>query len=529
MVQKRLFEDRYLVYYDAQRAQAADDGLDDYLAAEHWQRALRDARRGSTSTACIAERGLRRRFAITVPGFSGVAAVPAWQRLPGDAAGAAARQPAARLRHGGAAVPLPADRRCSWSGTSATRPTRCTAGCARSCWRSSRPRWPRPNCPLRVATMSERPEDAWPAWPLPVGIRARFVDRVNGLRLHLLEAGEPGRPVRAAAARFSRAGLELAQADAAAGRRRLPRARAGPARLRPQHRLGRPTTTPTCGPSACSTWRAMRSPCSARWTSTRGRGGRPRLRLAGRRVVRAAAARVFRLGGADERALRRSAAGGSARRAHRHPCRPGRTAAAAQALPASLRHARGQPDMWHCPQGVHAFLRAYYHMKSADWPGNRPHALQGWRARGAGADARVLHHGPAPGHGRDRGGAHAHARPGSGLHAGSPKPSWRSMRRSSAAPASRAGCSGTAAARTRPAWRSCRLFAGRTIDVPACFIAGASDWGVLPDARRVAAHAAGACSRLLGMHLDAGAGHWVQQEQPAATLRLLHDFLAMAA
>jgi len=43
--------------------------------------------------------------------------------------------------------------------------------------------------------MSERPEDVWPAWPLPVGIRARFVDRVNGLRLHLLEAGEPGRPV----------------------------------------------------------------------------------------------------------------------------------------------------------------------------------------------------------------------------------------------------------------------------------------------------------------------------------------------
>ena len=25
-------------------------------------------------------------------------------------------------------------------------------------------------------------------------------------------------------------------------------------------------------------------------------------------------------------------------------------------------------DMWHCRQGVHAFLRAYYHHKSADWP-----------------------------------------------------------------------------------------------------------------------------------------------------------------
>jgi pimeloyl-ACP methyl ester carboxylesterase len=29
---------------------------------------------------------------------------------------------------------------------------------------------------------------------LPAGIRARFVERVNGLRVHILEAGEPGRP-----------------------------------------------------------------------------------------------------------------------------------------------------------------------------------------------------------------------------------------------------------------------------------------------------------------------------------------------
>jgi len=25
-----------------------------------------------------------------------------------------------------------------------------------------------------------------------------------------------------------------------------------------------------------------------------------------------------------------------------------------------------------CPQGLHAFLRAYYHIKSADWPHNTP-------------------------------------------------------------------------------------------------------------------------------------------------------------
>ena len=37
-------------------------------------------------------------------------------------------------------------------------------------------------------------------------------------------------------------------------------------------------------------------------------------------------------------------------------------------------------DMWHCPQGVHAFLRGYFHSKSADWSGNKPYPLQSWTA-----------------------------------------------------------------------------------------------------------------------------------------------------
>jgi pimeloyl-ACP methyl ester carboxylesterase len=38
-------------------------------------------------------------------------------------------------------------------------------------------------------------------------------------------------------------------------------------------------------------------------------------------------------------------------------------------------------EMWHAPQGVHAFLRAYFHVKSADWEqNNRPFPLQSWSA-----------------------------------------------------------------------------------------------------------------------------------------------------
>src|SRR5262245_27675791 len=34
-------------------------------------------------------------------------------------------------------------------------------------------------------------------------------------------------------------------------------------------------------------------------------------------------------------------------------------------------------DMWKAKQGVHAFLRAYYHHKSADWKANKPFELKG--------------------------------------------------------------------------------------------------------------------------------------------------------
>src|SRR5215510_611272 len=33
-------------------------------------------------------------------------------------------------------------------------------------------------------------------------------------------------------------------------------------------------------------------------------------------------------------------------------------------------------NMLHAPQGLHAFFRAYYHYKSADWKGNKPHPLK---------------------------------------------------------------------------------------------------------------------------------------------------------
>src|SRR6202140_4714766 len=37
-------------------------------------------------------------------------------------------------------------------------------------------------------------------------------------------------------------------------------------------------------------------------------------------------------------------------------------------------------EMWHCKAGVHGFLRAYFHHKSADWRQNQPFPLKSGRA-----------------------------------------------------------------------------------------------------------------------------------------------------
>src|SRR5213075_1219536 len=69
------------------------------------------------------------------------------------------------------------------------------------------------------------------------------------------------------------------------------------------------------------------------------------------------------------------------------PTRTGDIHAALAALPRARKHYQwyystraANPDMTQCPQGVHDFLRAYFHHKSADWPGNRPFPLAAWRA-----------------------------------------------------------------------------------------------------------------------------------------------------
>ncbi len=180
--------------------------------------------------------------------------------------------------------------------------------------------------------------------------------------------------------------------------------------------------------------------------------------------------------------------------------------------------------MQHAPQGLHAFLRAYYHCKSADWPGNQPHPL---RVLSAAELAKL--------------------------------PTYYAMEAdktmAETVVAEMPSAAQIAACRWLPddalavytseyartgfqgglQWYRCatggqytaelQIWSGRTIDVPSCFIAGRSDWGTYQKPGDFEAMQASACTRMTGAHLVDGAGHWVQQEQPEAVSRLLLAFL----
>ncbi len=70
-----------------------------------------------------------------------------------------------------------------------------------------------------------------------------------------------------------------------------------------------------------------------------------------------------------------------------------------------------------------------------------------------------------------------------------------------------------------------QVFAGRTVNVPAMFIGGKSDWGVYQNPGAIERLEKNVCTNYNGTHLVDGAGHWVQQEQPAEFARLVIDFI----
>ena len=180
--------------------------------------------------------------------------------------------------------------------------------------------------------------------------------------------------------------------------------------------------------------------------------------------------------------------------------------------------------MRRCKQGVHDFLRAYFHHKSADWKENRPYRLAAWSAEELAKMPTYYVMDLAD----DMPAAVAKEMPSPAEIAAC---RWLPDRELAvyAEEYGRNGFQGGLnwyRSRTSGAFESeLQLFAGRTIDVPSIFISGKSDWGVYQRPGAFERMQQAACTQMVGCHLLDGAGHWVQQEQPEAVSRLLVDFL----
>jgi pimeloyl-ACP methyl ester carboxylesterase len=179
-------------------------------------------------------------------------------------------------------------------------------------------------------------------------------------------------------------------------------------------------------------------------------------------------------------------------------------------------------DMWKCTQGVHAFMRAYYHHKSADWNQNRPFPLTSWTATelekmptyyimdlNETMAETVAKEMPSPAEiaankwlPDNELAVYAQEYARNGYQGGL---QWYRCNTSGANNA------------------ELQLFSGRTINVPSCFIAGKSDWGVYqcPGGDVVSMQTGVLTNMIGGCHLIEGAGHWVQQEQAEKVCALL--------
>jgi pimeloyl-ACP methyl ester carboxylesterase len=180
-------------------------------------------------------------------------------------------------------------------------------------------------------------------------------------------------------------------------------------------------------------------------------------------------------------------------------------------------------DIRQCPQGIHAFLRAYFHYKSADWPHDNPHPLT--------ASAEGLAKMPTYYIMNARENMPETVAPHMPTPAEIDACGWLTDAELAVYTDefTRTGFQGGLQ------WYRCNLpggtnseldlFAEQAIAVPSLFIAGESDWGVYQKPGSFESMQTTACTNMRGAHLIEGAGHWVQEERPRETLDVLLPFL----
>jgi pimeloyl-ACP methyl ester carboxylesterase len=181
-------------------------------------------------------------------------------------------------------------------------------------------------------------------------------------------------------------------------------------------------------------------------------------------------------------------------------------------------------DMMNAKQGLHAFLRAYYHVKSADWPKNKPYPLASFTA----TELAKLPTYYVMRKNQTMAETVAEEMPTAGQIAGCkwlPDEDLSIYVQEFSRTGFQGGLQWYRCGATPRSLAELQAWAGRTIDVPACFISGSSDWGPYQKPGDFEAMQKGACANLSAVHLIEGAGHWVQQEQPDAVVHHVLAFL----
>lgn len=181
------------------------------------------------------------------------------------------------------------------------------------------------------------------------------------------------------------------------------------------------------------------------------------------------------------------------------------------------------PDMTQCPEGIGAFLRAYFHHKSADWAGNNPEPLSDWSAEQI---ARMPTYYVMNRHETMAETVRPHMPSRSEISACR----WLTEAEMAiyAEEYGRTGFQGGLN------WYRARyeahlaaelsLFSNRSIDVPSMFVAGRNDWGIYQVPGAIETMRKKTFTRMAAVHLIPGAGHWVQQEQAENVLAVLVPF-----
>jgi len=177
-------------------------------------------------------------------------------------------------------------------------------------------------------------------------------------------------------------------------------------------------------------------------------------------------------------------------------------------------------DMLDCPQGLHNFLRSYYHVKSADWKQNQPYPLDDWSANSLEQlptyyvmDADV--------------GMAATVAPFMPSDNDVAKCSWLNEEELSVYVCAfqqtefQGGLNWYRCVTSGAYLAEMQLFADVPIVVPSIFIAGESDWGIYQKPGEFEKMQQNVCRDFRGVELISGAGHWVQQEQPVAVVETL--------